>query len=286
MDFDYNSEEVLSLFRQLNVDLNSIKQVEDIMNKFDYRRIIGSLVVKKGSVFLRARPNGKEGIFNTIEQLSYPSPEFCTKHQRANLRGNPVFYCGMQIPGDGKIYDALAGLFFEASDFARQGKGGRVCITYSAWEATNDFKVFYFPFDHTTYRNCPEEISELNRKNCRDYYASFRSNILDDSLLKFLVDKISSTSKNEYDYYIVANVIHYILANSNYFDGIMYLSTRMNGATVNLALTPYAVDNYLTFKEAYIYGFEICNGNIKSFPIACGRFDEGIIKYQKNKLCK
>lgn len=289
MHSKYSSDEVLNLLKQLDVKSNSIEQVKKILDRYEYRKIISSLIVPKGSIILRARVHNDKEIFKTVGELTYPQKEYCTKNQRANLKGHPIFYCCMQVPGGGKIYDALAGMLFETSDSVRENQinvNEKKLITYSAWEVKEEFKVFYFPFKKAAYINCPEEISMLNQEYCQKYCNQFNQDILNDPLLEFLVNKISSVSKGEDSYYIIANVIHYILANDKYFGGIMYLSTRMNGYIVNLALTPHTVDNSLMQKGVNLYGFQKYSGDMSLEPLFDGILDGENIKYERTKYAK
>ena len=283
------AETILEKIQALNIKDEPISELRNIIKEYDFNNIIIPFIIKKGTKLFRARINDERKEFNLISKLSYPPKSACNYYQRANIKGEPMFYASIQEPNSNdSIYDCLAAMLFESSNFARNTKiDGKQVVTYGVWEVKRDLNVFSFPYSHDSFKTPSKYlfeqqnllISKLNKSNGYD----FKEN----KLLGFLAKSISSTSKSESDYFIIANIIHHILFGFSDYDGVLYLSTRMNGLVVNFALKPDIVDHYLEFKEASIQFLQKKDGNMSLMPAFDGLpSNNSTITYELTKVAE
>src|SRR6185436_10896429 len=98
-----------------------------------------SMILHKGKVLIRARPNGDRQTFSTRSELSYTPSKFNTRYQRASTPSQTMFYAGT-IPNDipaNELNNARFIAALEASHLLRTvGHEGEQRITFSKWIVT------------------------------------------------------------------------------------------------------------------------------------------------------
>lgn len=76
-----------------NYNINSLNKLYDIFHSVnDYDIPIVRFILSKGTGLIRQRINLKNEEFHHISELSYPPAIYLTKHGRANLPYQPMFY--------------------------------------------------------------------------------------------------------------------------------------------------------------------------------------------------
>ena len=283
------ANEILNNLLALNISEEPQCELIEIIKRYDFGKILSSQTIRKGSFIYRARANNGSELFVTSSELSYPPKECCNRYQRANIKESPMFYGSfddVESHSKNDIYYCMAGMVFESNNQIQDySLDAKLLITFGVWEVTKDINLCSFPYHQNIFPALSNRVIELHKESICDLSKRNGYDILNNTLLDFLIKRLSSSSTNEHDYFIIANVIHYIISKykDNGLNGILYLSVPMNGLTTNVALTPETVDNNLQFKRAEMIQFKIENGDMELRTVSVGTLSNNNIEYKTVK---
>ncbi|NOZ47042.1 MAG: RES domain-containing protein [Chlorobi bacterium] len=189
----------------------------------------------------RARPTrGK--IFNHVSQLSYnPWPN---KIDRASTPCSPMFYGA--ISANENDYPILTN-FSELNQILRSKslEYDEQEIAIAEFEVKEDFLAAGIIF-------C-EKFLKKNKQYVKLYEEVKQNSMHDFNILTDFSNMFSYTEKDKYyDNRITATFMHFLLANNEKIDAIIYPSARLEGEGTNIAIHPQAVKDKLICKRVLI----------------------------------
>lgn len=196
--------------------------------------------------FFRCRviDESKENI-NLITTFSYPPPAFCTKNGRANIIGNPVFYC-TDHPGVA-VYES---------------KPGNGAINYiSVWKTRFDREIIISPI---LSQNIPKSnpwsflASEIIKLKEKQKKISELLEPLYDFLNKVFLEETTP-------YQLSAWLSNYLLYENNILDALLYESVETKSLQCNWAFHPNIVDKYFFLDRVYKFENITFNETTKTF---------------------
>ncbi len=232
--------------------INSIKTLDlsqyphsEILAELQKAGLIGYVVVQlhSGYPIFRARPNYDGERFYSKCQLTYKPSHLNKSCQRASLPGMSMFY-GSILPGNivkGDLDNVRVAPTFEAVPWLRdKTTKGYGKITFTRWVVTNTLYLIAI-VQHENFQNKNSYIRELMGK----YDEFLEKNIerKSDSMIlcNFLANEFAKeVNKNDYEYLITATFTKFLVDQG--FDGVIYPSVKLEGAGLNIAITPQAAD--------------------------------------------
>lgn len=204
--------------------------------------------IEKGASIQRARKG--EG-FKTKPELTYCPREYCTKTQRATLKGDTMFY-GVLSDDQSHLENSRAIAAVECSNLCRQGIGsiGKETFSIGHWEAIKPLSVISLINDSTFPEIKDNKLLNIFRNSFMNY--SVRQKLSNDELavLHFLSNEFSKVVSCSDEYLISATLTTDMLSDLS-CDGIVYPSVQLGGqAGLNVVLTTSAADDKLKFVRA------------------------------------
>lgn len=256
-----SSEEALERVKKLDYSTKPVQDLRDILMSYEFSdRNIFRITIPVGSRTVRVRPNktpeeaaisSEDFLFRKKSELSCP-PIDVTDYNRANIPYKPLFYATLPSEnkqnGDTDIYSYLATSFFETIKLTEEIKQ---VLTYSIWETTKEITLFNVP----TRIGLFTQESQLYRKRLDEYIKILLQNGLANPLEDIFIQHLATEMArpiNDREYFFTAHFVDYVLHHFTEFDGVLYLSTKMNGYTENIALLPKCVDSALKLVEVSV----------------------------------
>lgn len=252
----------------------------------DYEIPIVRKSVYVGESFIRQRNNVKGCRFTNISELSYP-PASMTKMGRANIDGNPLFYaCSFPLEVNERNPIPRYTSVLETSNIIwDRNMSGIERATISRWKVVKELDLIALPFIGEYSKPCSEliEVVKMWQLKC---IGSIPKDALE--LMLYMAREIAKEFTESWEYFKIANFVYYLLymnMKTNDADGIIYPSVATQGAGLNVALKPCAVDNKLKFSNASICHVVKRGNDAKVFTISDLIVDEyGLITYKDKKL--
>ena len=254
--------------------LEYLKSINSKLENIDYQYIIGiikeviqkipisSAIIKKGAFIYRARINkkckfpeiSKVKEFKDEKDISYISDKKKLvkriKYGRANKPKESMFYGSLK---SSKIKCERITALYEISDLLNDKEAineeGEI-YTVGRWYVKEDFEVAETVFSEEAIKNNPDI------KKAFDHHLGLLYDIPNKDFyinqLKFFSNEFAREIKTHNDYKISCAYADIILNNTRIL-GITYPSVRTEYKSDNIALTTWAVDNYLELKLAGMY---------------------------------
>jgi hypothetical protein len=228
----------------------------------------------------RIRIHPKNFRAKKVQELSYLNIDSILQRQRdtnqygrANLPGMSMFY-GSLFTNEIEINKATA--FMETAEMIHNINLDEEFLTVSRWRITEDFSIFECVFQNEgievnryTLQAREKQLEFLEQISMSD---DFKSEAIEQ--LKFIGDQFAKTvdRTNSYNYKISSAFTSMMLQHPQNVEnpphttkmhGISYPSVQSNLQGQNIALSPYAVDNFLEFEKAVVMKAERTDVGIK-----------------------
>lgn len=232
--------------------INNIKSLNlsqyphsEILTEIKKAGIIGHVAVQlhSGYPIFRARPNYDGERFYSKCQLTYKPSHLNKTCQRASLPGKSMFY-GSILPEnilEGDLNNVRVAPTFEAVPWLRdKTTKGYGKITFTKWVVTNTLNLIAI-VQHENFQNKNSYIRELMDKY--DEFLAKNVERKNDSMIfcNFLANEFAKEVKSkDYEYLITATFTKFLIDQG--FDGVIYPSVKLEGAGLNIAITPKAAD--------------------------------------------
>lgn len=237
-----NRQEVEQIIQKMkSLDLSRYPQSE-IISLF---REVGQIPIlittlHPGHKIIRGRINNGDD-FSSISSHSYCPSVKNDEYQRASIPHETMFYGSVTSPEEEEpvarisILTEISKIFTEGVDTEK--------IMYSAWEVIGDLQLVSI-IQSGLYRTPNKQIMELDRRFNEEYNSEVGKVFFDFIASEFAKDN----TPKDYDYMISALFSHII--SNNGLDGVYYPSVRIDGAGMNVAISPRAVDTKMKFLGA------------------------------------
>ena len=241
------------------------------------RPVVIPVCISKGKSIIRVRINDNDKFFDDIYELSYP-PCGKSKLMRASLPGHPMFYGALYsgIPNPNHPYPRIITLYETSELLSAPEFSGCQMVTYSKWTLKKDIYVFALPISNNYMEYTYEAI------NIQKCWIDIKTNIAptDAIISNFFGDLIAKDGTNSI-YTVTANLINYILNDKKMnYQGVVYPTRPLNGAGLNIAITPQTVDDNCFLESAATNIFVKQNTNAELLRFADATWDSmGHIKW-------
>jgi hypothetical protein len=254
-------------------DLNQhLEKVKEKISKHLYnipllRYIIPEEANHKLNLF-RVRPLDEFKNLNLSCEYSYPPIKCCTKIERINFPGHPVFYASAH---------PIIALTEVIKDNLKENACREYCI--SRWEIRyyKGLKVtpYLFAESDNTYndfaKNILEKIPEIYKDRTKDQSEAVKA------LLKFYCEKFLEEEDYSISSYLGHN--HLYAPSNDRTDIMMYPSVqlkRLRYEALNYAIHPNVVDERIYITRTYIIKVNITNLEKKEFLLTVSKYAEVI----------
>ena len=247
----------------------NIKEITDILDNKQYitpdeirntflslkkHIVIPNLILSKGNILYRATIINDVSELTNIKRLSYAPAEFNTNYKRASTPNNTMFYA---ISGD-NYSDCITGCLFEVCECFRipNATHKHYNVAIGVWETTADIKLPQIinpdgKNKSDAFGNTPEFNTILDSVGNESIYIR--------QFWRYMNKQFTKNVKNENEYWISAVFTEWLVNTLNY-KGVIYESVQSTDSKQKnnhcIALTPYAADNFLLFKEAHLFEFD------------------------------
>ena len=257
-----------------NLELRFLNQVRNNLKFADDKLIKRAIVEMKNKPMSLAKINvgnmgfidratihKKEFRANEVQRLSYIKDKELLKSLkkhgtfgRANLPGIPIFYGAMASP---EIEIPRAVAFMETSNMPYDDTINEEYFTLSRWSVQEEFLVYEVAFADTDQKSALTIDSFEKQSSFIQEISSHQLRVEAVKQLEFFSEEFSKVVKRgeDHDYKISAIFTDVILnhrENQGEVHGIAYPSVKSGHLGLNVALTPYAVDNFLKFEFASV----------------------------------
>lgn len=280
-------QEILAELRVLELHTYPRDRAEKLIQRLVR---LGVVIVQllPGKTLLRLRPNNNGAKHTSKDQLWYRPQKNNTTYQRASTPKATMFYgCLQGNTPEGKenrteIVNAQLACAVETFKWFRDKRS--CCyqkITYSRWQVTNLIEIVgivHFP----KFVEATPFAKELNAAH-KDFLTKYKGIEQQTALIsEFFADQFGrDDADSSHDYlYLLSAVYSEIIVKSG-FQGVMYPSVRVEGQSLNVALTPETVHSSLKLiaaGEGSIYKY-LGNGFIDNDAQAETILDENKIEY-------
>jgi len=236
---------------ELIKSINNLNTID--LEKISYDKILSILcneikllpihrcTIQKNTPIYRARLNNNKLFISEKDILYIPNTEFITKYQRFNEPYQQIFYGSLTLDESAKK-KLIENIYYEIvnSTIDKEENDVRL-ITMGRWEAIEKFEIIDTLFEETNIENLknenPDKIEEI------------------ELIVKFYSNLIKKVNTNNNDYKITAAYSNYAFeqVGAPSCHGIVYHGVKTNLTGRNIALTPFAVNNFLKLKEVKLY---------------------------------
>lgn len=223
----YPTESILEQFNSLS------SLIPIIETKFYPRRII-----------IRGQLFNPDADYTMVSRHSYKPHNLTTEYQRANIPTKPMFYgavTALTEKEDAPI--ARMTIMKEIGEIATNEKVLEETYIFSAWEVIEEIKLVTI-IQNTGY----ERPSALVQKLQKQFKYTFR-NTPGAEFMNYISSEFAKADTEDDFKYMISAWYSQIMCDFNY-DGVIYPSVRMQGASMNIAIKPEAVDQKLKFISA------------------------------------
>jgi hypothetical protein len=242
MRFDDFKGLILSMAEDESV---SLRQIQSVIARF-FRNKPVPFVQSIQTFVVRCSINKPGEVFKNVNRCSYPPDEIKDRIgiQRANYKGQQVFYCSM--PTDTIYATATLTCVLEtAKEHIEDLNVSRTYCTVSRWTNCRPLELWVLPFseeccarngDIRTIRSNMQSLISKSFKDSQEFTVA----------LEFISDAFSTRS-NKQAYYRITSAFYnfiqyYERLTGGFRDGIMYPSANTDKAGLNLALKKELID--------------------------------------------
>lgn len=208
--------------------------------------------LKKDDFIERARINEPDQIFKNKSEISYRNDiENIKTYGRANNLGQSMFYGAISTI---EIPDAAITNLFEISELLRNKSvdSSNFIMTIGKWRILETFEVADIVFSEKVGKSNASindsynfYLQKIRQDNPREYYKI-------EYLLEYFANEFAKENiKSHHDYKISAAFSELIISNG--LHGIVYPSVRTDFKGSNIALTKFAVDNFLKLESVAMF---------------------------------
>lgn len=237
----------ISRLKALDVLKASPEDVRNIL--LDNKLAIISYIIHPDVLILRGRRGAN---YNTRKDMTYCPVQYCQNYQRATLPGETMFY-GVISDNQAHQENARAILTAECSELCRGGNStiGRENFSLSHWSINSPLRVGSFITDMTYLNVNNNSLLNNMRETFIEFHKKGKSTEDIKNLARFISVEFSKQIVSSREYLITSTITSDIVKFMG-FDGIVYPSVQLGGqGGLNIALTPTAVDEKLTFIRAF-----------------------------------
>lgn len=209
--------------------------------------------INPGAILVRQRVNISHKEFFKVADLSYPPSMNLSKHGRANIPYQSMFYaCSFPMhSSDKEPYPRIVSLLETSAFFRDKTTKGIERSTISRWDVINKINLIALPFSGLY--KCPCLDILYIKKLWTELIANNNINSDGLELIQYMADEISKEFTSDKEYVKIANFVNYLLhinEKTKDADGIIYPSVHAQGAGFNVSIKPHIADKKLSFAGA------------------------------------
>ena len=187
-----------------------------------------------GSQIFRSRPNRTKDFFTSIDEITYPKPEFIKNFGRLNCPGQSIFYCSENRPTS---YMELTEMWAEEVGF-----GETFFVTISEWILQRDINLVMIvnpnkaerktEYDKMHGEAFDQKLSECTPEQQKIGYRFY----------EFISQEFFKPAKKDLSTYIKTCAFGNLALSYFTCDGLIYPSVPFMGDGFNIVLRPEIVD--------------------------------------------
>ncbi len=252
------SSDALKRVKSISNQENIGHELNKIYSNFKFHEgNIFKLSICKNNWFIRARIKevdksqidnlSTDLLFRQVNEISYKPESKVSSYGRCNIPQNSIFYA-TSIPNEkamtdkDDLYKYLATPIFET---IKRDNNKVHIVTFSVWENTERIECLNIPAKPGLYFN----ENNWYRQHINQFVKTFSSmgypSAYEDPFIQYLASEIARPVDDTTGYHVTGHFVEYMLRKHDFFDGILYLSSKMSGSTPNIALRPDSVDKKL-----------------------------------------
>ncbi len=208
--------------------------------------------LKPGKTMMRLRPNNNGQRHNTDDQLWYRPQKYNTTYQRASTIDATMFYACLQantpegLENRTEIVKAQLACAVETFKWFREKRS--CCyqkITYSRWLVKKLITVVGI-VHHPKFIEGTPYATELNNAH-KDFMSKYPDIEIQTNLIsQFFSDQFGrDDADSDHDYLYLLSALYSETIVKSGFQGVLYPSVRVEGKTLNIAITPDTVHTSL-----------------------------------------
>lgn len=251
-------KQIISSLGSIELKEDSVDQITSILEEIMTDLPIVEISLNPGTIITRGRP------FNTTEDFSEIS---CFSYKPKNLNNN---YQRASIPNETMLYGSLnsiknSGLngkncvLFEIGNVIKQEENEEI-LMFSFWTVTTPITLIGIVQSQYYSQLCDFSLT------LKEQYEKTFKLLPERDLMNYIASEFSKKDiSNQYDYLISAIFTH--LSCKEKYDGVLYPSVKCNGAGLNVAIRPTAVDEKLKFGEVFKCEITNVNNNIETLVV-------------------
>ena len=234
---------VIEKLKSLDLSTYPVEDVRKLLMEFQLTIPIIAATLEPGRIIVRGTPYIKFEKFSQVSRLSYKPQDLNKSYQRASTLQENMFYGRLtsEIPTEPC---ARMCVLAEIGKVYRKNAASEK-LMFSSWQVIKPIKLVAVLQSQNYIRPCQKVISlqtqyrekfkNLSSKEIMDYIAS-----------EFAKEDVGE--KEDYKY-IISACYTKMVCDSGY-DGVAYPSVRIDGAGINVAIKPDAVNQKLNFLGA------------------------------------
>ena len=241
LEFPQKENLVKSIEKLNNIDLGSISYEKICSILLDEIKLIPkhSRTIKPRTCIFRGRFNTNK-LYSSEQEISYnPNTSSIKQFGRFNIPEQQFFYGSIRLNEDEKIANTIFGELLNMENSLTNND--IKILTIGRWEAIKEFEIISTLFEETDInneiKNNPDKKEEINL------------------ILDFFSKQIKkpNISQIHHNYKITAAYANFALTHIENCFGIVYYSVENVLLGRNIALLPFAVDNFFILKEVKLF---------------------------------